>query len=118
VEKRGSGAAEQAREPGGRFELRNNWSCTEECWCKARRGTGKTHTIGNLIGHLLAQGKSVLVTSQQQGALRMVRHHIVPEVAAAVREFAGKRSGSRSAIGERGRFYCGTDFRAAPTRAP
>jgi very-short-patch-repair endonuclease len=43
-------------------------------------GTGKTHTIGNLIGHLLAQGKSVLVTSQATKALRMVRHHIVPEL--------------------------------------
>ena len=43
-------------------------------------GTGKTHTIGNLIGHLLAQGKSVLVTSHTSKALRMVRHHIVPEL--------------------------------------
>src|SRR5438132_10168412 len=43
-------------------------------------GTGKTHTIGNLVGHLLAQGKSVLVTSHTTKALRMVRHHIVPEV--------------------------------------
>jgi very-short-patch-repair endonuclease len=41
-------------------------------------GTGKTHTIANLIGHLLAQGKSVLVTSHTTKALRMVRHHIVP----------------------------------------
>jgi very-short-patch-repair endonuclease len=43
-------------------------------------GTGKTHTIGNLVGHLLAQGKSVLVTSHATKALRMVRHHIVPEL--------------------------------------
>ena len=43
-------------------------------------GTGKTHTIGNLIGHLLARGKSVLVTSHTTKALRMVRHHIVPEL--------------------------------------
>src|SRR5437899_791664 len=43
-------------------------------------GTGKTHTIGNLIGHLLAQGKSVLVTGHTTKALRMVRHHIVPEL--------------------------------------
>jgi len=43
-------------------------------------GTGKTHTIGNLVGHLLAQGKSVLVTSHTTKALRMVRHHIVPEL--------------------------------------
>src|SRR6266571_3373367 len=43
-------------------------------------GTGKTHTIGNLVGHLLAHGKSVLVTSHTTKALRMVRHHIVPEL--------------------------------------
>ena len=43
-------------------------------------GTGKTHTIGNLVGHLLAQGRSVLVTSHTTKALRMVRHHIVPEL--------------------------------------
>ena len=43
-------------------------------------GTGKTHTIANLIGHLLAQGKSVLVTSHTTKALRMVRHHVVPQL--------------------------------------
>src|SRR5690606_35372940 len=32
-------------------------------------GTGKTHTIANLIGHLLAQGKSILVTSHTAKAL-------------------------------------------------
>ncbi|MCS6816686.1 MAG: AAA family ATPase [Blastocatellia bacterium] len=39
-------------------------------------GTGKTHTIANLIGHLLAQGKSVLVTAYTSKALRVVREHI------------------------------------------
>jgi hypothetical protein len=43
-------------------------------------GTGKTHTIANLIGHLLAQGKSVLVTSHTTKALGMVRHHVVEEL--------------------------------------
>src|SRR6202035_3205711 len=43
-------------------------------------GTGKTHTIANLIGHLLAQGKSVLITSHTTKALRMVRHHVVEEL--------------------------------------
>jgi very-short-patch-repair endonuclease len=43
-------------------------------------GTGKTHTIANLIGHLLAQGKSVLITSHATKALRMVRHHVVEEL--------------------------------------
>jgi very-short-patch-repair endonuclease/Cdc6-like AAA superfamily ATPase len=39
-------------------------------------GTGKTHTIANLIGHLLAQGKSVLVTSHTTKALRVLRGQI------------------------------------------
>jgi very-short-patch-repair endonuclease len=43
-------------------------------------GTGKTHTVANLIGHLLAQGKSVLVTSHTTKALRMVRKHVVTEL--------------------------------------
>jgi len=39
-------------------------------------GTGKSHTIANLIGHLLAQGKSILVTSHTAKALRVVREHV------------------------------------------
>lgn len=40
-------------------------------------GTGKTHTIANLLGHLLAQGKSVLVTAHTTKALRVLRDHVV-----------------------------------------
>ncbi len=40
-------------------------------------GTGKTHTIANLIGHLLAQGKRVLVTSEKSKALRVLREKVV-----------------------------------------
>lgn len=43
-------------------------------------GTGKTHTIANLIGHLLTQGKSILVTSQASKALRIVRDMVIPEL--------------------------------------
>ncbi|MEE8074136.1 MAG: AAA domain-containing protein [Candidatus Binatia bacterium] len=39
-------------------------------------GTGKSHTIANLIGHLLAQKKSILVTSHTSKALRVVREHV------------------------------------------
>ncbi|MFZ2303048.1 MAG: AAA domain-containing protein [Gallionella sp.] len=39
-------------------------------------GTGKTHTIANLIGSLLAEGKSVLVTSHTTKALRVLREHV------------------------------------------
>ncbi len=43
-------------------------------------GTGKTHTIANLIGHLLAQGNSVLVTTHTTKALRVLRHHVVEQL--------------------------------------
>lgn len=40
-------------------------------------GTGKTHTIANLLGHLLAQGKNVLVTSHTDKALKVLREKVV-----------------------------------------
>ncbi len=43
-------------------------------------GTGKTHTIANLIGHLLANGKSVLVTSHTTKALTVLRDKVVPDL--------------------------------------
>ena len=43
-------------------------------------GTGKTHTIANLVGHLLSLGKRVLITAQSPKALRVLRREIVPEI--------------------------------------
>lgn len=43
-------------------------------------GTGKTHTIANLIGHLLAKGQSVLVTSHTTKALRVLRKQVDPRI--------------------------------------
>jgi very-short-patch-repair endonuclease len=40
-------------------------------------GTGKTHTIANLLGHLLAEGKRVLVTAHTPKALRVLREKVV-----------------------------------------
>ena len=40
-------------------------------------GTGKSHTIANLIGHLVAQGKRVLVTAHTTKALRVLRGQVV-----------------------------------------
>lgn len=40
-------------------------------------GTGKSHTIANLIGHLVAQGKRVLVTAHTTKALRVLRDKVV-----------------------------------------
>lgn len=41
-------------------------------------GTGKTHTIANLLGHLLAQGKSVLITSHTRKALQVLKEKVAP----------------------------------------
>ena len=43
-------------------------------------GTGKTHTIANLIGHLLAQGKTILVTSHTTKALRVLRDKVAADL--------------------------------------
>ncbi|WP_235948498.1 AAA family ATPase, partial [Candidatus Frankia alpina] len=43
-------------------------------------GTGKTHTIANLITALLAEGQRVLVTSQKAQALRVLREKLPPEL--------------------------------------
>lgn len=44
-------------------------------------GTGKSHTIANLITHLLATGKRVLVTSQTPRALRVLQQKLPREIA-------------------------------------
>jgi len=36
-------------------------------------GTGKTHTIANLIGHLLSKGNNILVTSHTEKALKVLK---------------------------------------------
>lgn len=43
-------------------------------------GTGKSHTIANLMGHLLAQGKTVLVTSQKTKALSVLKDKLPDEI--------------------------------------
>lgn len=43
-------------------------------------GTGKSHTIANLISHLLARGERVLVTAHGPRALEVLRHKLPPEI--------------------------------------
>ncbi len=43
-------------------------------------GTGKTHTIANLVSALLARGQRVLVTSEKSQALRVLRDKLPPEL--------------------------------------
>ncbi len=43
-------------------------------------GTGKTHTIANLICHLLATGKRVLVTAKTPRALHVLHEKLPPDI--------------------------------------
>jgi very-short-patch-repair endonuclease len=43
-------------------------------------GTGKTHTIANLVSALLAKGQRVLVTSEKAQALRVLRDKLPPDM--------------------------------------
>lgn len=43
-------------------------------------GTGKTHTIANLVSSLLAEGQRVLVTSEKAQALKVLRDKLPPEM--------------------------------------
>lgn len=60
-------------------------------------GTGKTHTIANLVSALLARGQRVLVTSQKEQALRVLRDKIPDELQKLCVLLAG---GSKDAASE------------------
>ena len=52
-------------------------------------GTGKSHTIVNLISHLLAHGKRVLVTSEKDKALRVLLEKLPEEIQPLCVSFLG-----------------------------
>ena len=86
-------------------------------------GTGKTHTIANLLGHLLANGKRVLVTAHTPKALRVLREKVVEalqplcisvlqndkqsqdDLEQSVRQIAVRLVPGRPRIGPRGRAF-------------
>jgi very-short-patch-repair endonuclease len=64
-------------------------------------GTGKSHTIVNLVSHLLATGKRVLVTSHTPRALQVLKRYIqerVPDIAPLAVLLLGEGSDSLQAM--------------------
>lgn len=53
-------------------------------------GTGKTHSIANLICHLLAIGKKVLITSQTDRALKVLKNKLPDDVKSLCVEVLGQ----------------------------
>ncbi|QKG84622.1 DUF559 domain-containing protein [Kroppenstedtia pulmonis] len=61
-------------------------------------GTGKSHTIANLISHLLAHGKKVLVTSHKEPALRVLADKIPEQIRSLCVSVLGRDSRSLQEI--------------------
>lgn len=57
-------------------------------------GTGKTHSIANLICHFLAEGQKVLVTSQTDRALKVLKNKLPKEIKPLCVEILGKDQNS------------------------
>jgi very-short-patch-repair endonuclease len=58
------------------YEIAARLAKTKAVLVQGPPGTGKTHTIANLLGHLLAQGKTVLVTAHTTKALGVLRRQV------------------------------------------
>lgn len=57
-------------------------------------GTGKSHTIANLICHLLATGKRILVTSHTARALRVLKKYFPAEISPLCVSLLGDDAGA------------------------
>ena len=58
------------------FEIATRLGNTKSVVVQGPPGTGKTHTIANLLGHLLSEGKTALVTAHTTKALRVLRRQM------------------------------------------
>lgn len=63
-------------------------------------GTGKSHTIANLICHLLATGRRVLVTAQTPRALEVLHNHLPEKIRPLCISLLGSGSKEQRALEE------------------
>ncbi|MBF0317159.1 MAG: AAA family ATPase, partial [Nitrospirae bacterium] len=63
-------------------------------------GTGKSHTIANIVSSLLARGKTVLVTSQTENALRVLRDYLPDSIKSLCVSQLGNDTESRKQLNE------------------
>lgn len=62
------------------FEIAKQLNLQDALTVKGPPGTGKSHTIANLISHFVAQGKSILVVSHNSKALSVLRDKLPEEI--------------------------------------
>lgn len=63
-------------------------------------GTGKSHTIANIVSSLLARGKRVLVTSQTENALKVLRDYIPESIRSLCVSQLGNDTNSKKQLNE------------------
>ena len=63
-------------------------------------GTGKSHTIANIVSSLLARGKRVLVTSQTENALKVLRDSIPASIRSLCVSQLGNDTKSKEQLNE------------------
>ena len=63
-------------------------------------GTGKSHTIANIICHLLATGNKVLITAQTKRALEVLKNKLPERIKPLVVEYLGSDSTSIKGLKE------------------
>lgn len=67
---------------GEQLEIARRISTSAGVIVQGPPGTGKTHTISNILGHLLASGAKVLVTSHTRKALSVLKDKIAADLRA------------------------------------
>ena len=75
-------------------QIAQRLSCRQGVLVQGPPGTGKSHTIANLICHLLATGKRLLVTSHTARALRVLKKYFPPEVSPLCVSLLGDDTGA------------------------
>ena len=107
----GNRGSDQAREPGKRQELYFPLPANDaqrEIIDRLNRqpgvlvqgppGTGKSHTIVNLVSHLLATNQRVLVTSHTARALKVLREKFPPELSALCVTYLRGEEGAKGTL--------------------
>ncbi len=61
-------------------------------------GTGKSHTIANLISHLLATGNKILITSKKRQALEVLKDKLPEEIGSLAVNYLGGDGSSLSSL--------------------
>lgn len=81
------------------FEIAKRLNEQDAVTVKGPPGTGKSHTIANLISHFVAQGKSILVVSHNAKALSVLKDKLPPSIQELAVSLVNEGKGNESLKG-------------------